>query len=75
MCDKEGKSIENFHTNWCTYYPKILELGESLPVQYPEYKPIQILDKKLRSGGIVAKAPAVFSIYPVSVIIMYKYST
>ena len=58
MCDKEGKSIENFRTNWSTYYPKILELGESLPV--PEYKPIQILNKKLRSGGVVAKAPAVF---------------
>ena len=57
MCDKEGKSIENLSTNWNTYYPKILELGESLPVQYPKYKPIQILDKKLRFEGVVAHLP------------------
>ena len=68
MCGGEGKPnpIEAFRANWRTYCPKILELGESMPVEYPQYKPIQILDKKLRSGGAVAKSPAVFSIHQVS---------
>ena len=66
MCGKG--SIEKMQMNWSKYVPKILamEQGSSEVNEEGQRKALEILDKKLRSGGAAHKAPAAFSIYEVT---------
>ena len=65
----------------CTYVPKILAMeqqDESLESlnENRDQKALEILDRKLRSGGAAHKAPAVFAIYEVydACTHVYKYA-
>ena len=66
MCGKG--SIEKIQQNWSKYVPKILEMEQGCSEIMDEeghLKALQILDRKLRSGGAAHRASAAFSIYEV----------
>ena len=61
-------AIQTMKNMWSKYVPVLLRL-EGEEDGYGEdasHKALQILDKRLRSTGVGAKSPAVFSEYDVS---------
>ena len=68
MCGKG--SVVKIRENWNIYVPKLLLLDKASPeplvvTEVDHQKALQILDRKLRSGGPTNKSPAAFSIHEV----------